>query len=147
MFIFKKYIYKVQRRPVCVIVSFLYRITGCKYFSDLGTDERWTLLEAQLGCSGSVYPGCPADADLQGGIEQPEDDTNSYGSCDGHSCRTRPQPDRWPPRPPGSSRLLSQWARSYLAPVSHGLCCCRPQWDFPPACHSHWSWSSSQNRR
>lgn len=92
--VFLKYIYKVQRRPVFVMVSFLYRITGCKYFSDLGTDERWTLLEAQLGCSGSVYPGCPADADLQGGIEQPEDDTNSYGSCDGHSCRTRPQPDR-----------------------------------------------------
>lgn len=61
---------------------------------DRGTDERRKLQEAQLGCSRSVYPRHPADADLQRGIKQPEDVTNSDGSRYGHGSRTRPRSDR-----------------------------------------------------
>lgn len=110
-------------------------------------NEKWKLQEAHLGCNFCIYPSNTADADPQGGIKQPEDVTSRHGSCNSHSYRTRLQPDRWPPRPPGSSRLLVQRACSCLAPFPGGLGCCRPQWDFSLACHSYWSWTSSQNRR
>ena len=138
---------KVQERPVCLTVYFSCSFTGCKCSSDRGTDGRWKLSEAPLGCSCSVYPGYSADADLRGGIKQTEYGTNRYGSCNRHGCGTRPQLDRWPPGPPGGSSLHSQWTGSCLAPVPGGLCCCRPQRDFPPACHSHRGRSSPQNWR